>query len=305
MRHSILRTMAVAALAVLSTASLRAQEIEYTDVGYPLESCASCEAGIPVCSQCLDPHCDGYCHLIHRRLGFVGGVVYDIPLEGMFLTGTSVSSTAGTLGVDPAVLPGATPIDLTIGEMGFDDIYDGFFGYSANITLMVDRSTKLYVGYREVNGQANLVEIGQAIIDPAGAATQETVTAQFDDYEEWAIQFGFLTSKAAHRCVDLVWGCNGGVAWANNVNGTLSISNTGTLTNVPFFDDTHVLKFGVNLGFRWNVRPNVSILAMTGAEYRTHLDQDDSVLATLGLENVNNGSGFVTLPILVGGTVNF
>lgn len=292
------------------------QQIEYCDVdipvgevvldGFPVEiPCEPCDAGIPVCSQCLEVGCDGNCHRIFRRLGFYGGAVYDIPLAGIFQAETFLGSTAGGLGVDPLVLPAATEVELLMNEVGFDDIYDGFFGYNANITLVMDRSTKWYVGYKHVNAQADPLEVGQAIVDPLGVANTEEVTAQFDDYEEWSIQVGFLTSQAIHRKLEFLWGGRGSVAMTEAINGTFTIPNVLTLTDVPLYEDSTILSFGVNLGVRYNLKPNFSLVAVTGAEYRTSLNQDDSLLRTLGLGSLNNGSGLVSLPILVGGTINF
>lgn len=298
-------TMVAIALATTSLSGDAHAQIDYGDLGIPVETCSTCEPGIPVCSQCLEVGCDGNCHWLSRRLGFFGAAVYDIPLEGIFHSAASVSSTAATLGVDPLALPGGTPIDLLIDERGFDDIYDGFLGYTANITVALDRSTKMYVGYREVSGEADPLEVGQALVDPAGAATAVPIMAQFDDYEEWSVQLGFLTSKAMHKRLELIWGGRGSVGFTNNINGTFSIANVATLADVPFYDDSTILSFGVNLGLRYNVRPNFSIIGLAGAEYRTSLDQNDSALPALGLGNLNNGSGFTSLPIFLGGTINF
>lgn len=305
MKQFIFSTLACA-LAITLNVTGNAQQIEYCNIGFPVEvPCEDYEPGIPVCSQCLEVGCDGNCHRICRRLGFYGGAVYDIPLNGIFHTETSLSTTAGALGIDPLVAPAGTQVDLNINEQGFDDIYDGFFGYSANITLAMDRSTKWYAGYREINGRANEIEVGQAVIDPLGAATTENITAQFSDYQEWGVQIGFLTSRAMHRKVELLWGGRGSVAVTDNITGTFTVPNVLTLSDVPFYQDSTILSFGVNLGIRYNIKPNISIVAVSGAEYRTSLDEDDTVLPTLGLGNLNNGSGFVSLPILVGGTINF
>lgn len=326
MRQFNFTTLACAFTLMLS-ASVFAQQIEYCDLGAtgalgPMDEMApSCgttyevgpafevpcepyEPGIPVCSQCLEVGCDGNCHRICRRLGFYGGAVYDIPISGIFQTEFNLSSTAGVIGVDPLILPGATNMDLMFEEIGFDDIYDGFFGYNANITLVMDRSTKWYVGYKEVNGRADPLEVGQVVIDPLGAATTESITAQFDDYQEWSIQVGFLTSRAMHRKLELLWGGKGSVAMTDAISGVFDIPNTASLT-LPLYEDSRILSFGVNLGLRYNVKPNFSLVAVTGAEYRTSLDEDDTGLSALGLQTLNNGGGFVSLPILVGGTINF
>ena len=221
-------SMAACALAISLGVSVCAQNIEYCDIGYPVDApCASCEPGVPVCSQCFDLNCDGGCHHLYRRLGFYGGAAYDIPLEGIFQPEEFISTTAAGLGVAPVVLPGATQVDLLFDEMGFDDIYDGFFGYSANLTIKMDRSTKWYVGYRQLNGRADPIQIGEATIDPLGAATTETITAHFEDYDEWAIQVGFLTSRAVHKQVEFVWGGRGSVAQTEAITGTYTIPNAG------------------------------------------------------------------------------
>lgn len=300
-----MRQLALTTVAILLTVGLGSgalAQIEYTDMGFCPEPY---ETGIPVCNQCLQPCCDGNCHWLSRRLGFFGAAVYDIPLEGIFHTAATSSLTATDLGIDPLVLPGATPVDLVIGEQGYEDIYDGFIGYTANITVALDQSTKMYIGYREVTGEADLIEVGQAVINPGVAATTAPLTAQFDDYEEWSVQIGFLTSKAMHKRLELLWGGRGSVGFTNNIDATFAVPGVATLANVPFYDDTTTLSFGVNLGLRYNIRPNFSIVGMTGLDYRTALDQNDSVLPTLGLGDLNNGGGFTSLPIYVGGTINF
>ncbi len=292
--------MGCALIVVLSGMSAQAQ-VEYVDMGF--DDCLTCEPGIPVCSKCMQANCDGKCQRIFRRLGFYGGGVIDIPLEGMFSSSVTRSLSAAGLAIDPAVLPAATQVRLDFEEMGFDDVYSAFYGYNANLTIEMDSATKVFVGYREVFGEADEIEIGQATIDPFGAPTTESLLAQFSDYEEYSIRLGFITSKQWHSKLEFLWGGQGGVAFTDAITGTLSIPEITTLEDLPFYQDSTILTFGVNFGLRWNAKPNVAFVAMTGAEYRTSLDEDDSVLPTFGLENLNNGAGFTTLPIYLGFTV--
>ena len=291
------------ALAFFVSVTANAQQIEFANIGVPVD--VASEPGIPLCSQCLEIGCDGTCHLLSRRMGFYGGAVFDIPLSGIFQAESLLASTAGGLGVDPTVLPGATQLNLMFEEQGFDDIYDGLIGYSANITVAMDRSTNFYVGFRDLYGRADPIEVGQAVVDPLGAATTDTITAQFDDYQEWAVQVGFLTSRAMHRKFELLWGGRGSVAVTDAISGSFAVPNVLSISDVPFYQESTILSFGVNLGLRYNLKPNISLVAVSGAEYRTSLDEDDTVLPSIGMGNLNNGSGMVTLPILVGGTIKF
>jgi len=292
--------MGCALIVALSSLSAHAQ-VEYVEMGF--DDCMTCDPGIPVCNMCMQPDCDGKCQRLFRRLGFYGGGVIDIPLEGMFTTSVNRSVSAAGLNIDPLVLPPATTVNLDLNEMGFDDVYSAFYGYNANLSIEMDSATKIFVGYREVFGEADEIEIGQAIIDPLGAATAEPLLAQFSDYEEYSIRLGFITSKQWHSKLELLWGGQGGVAFTEAITGSLSVPGFMDLEDLPLYQDSTILTFGVNFGLRWNAKPNVAFVAMTGAEYRTSLDEDDSVLSTFGLENLNNGAGFTSMPIYLGFTV--
>lgn len=261
------------------------------------------DPGTPVCNACMQPGCNGKCQRLIRRIGFWGGALVDIPFEGVLSTETSVLGTAAGFGIDPLILPAATEVQLSFDEQSFDDAYDYFYGYQANLTIEMDASTKIYVGYREVIGESDAFEIGELIVDPSGIATTNPLVAQFDDYAEYTLQVGFLTSQSWHRHVEFLWGGRGGVSFVDEIGVDFTSPGIMQVDDVDFFEESTILSFGVNAGLRWNIKPNLSIIALSGAEYRTSLDQADTDLDLLQLGSLNNGSGFATLPFYLGFTL--
>ena len=249
--------------------------------------------------------CDCACGNWGKRITFSVGGVIDSPINGVMHTGDDASVTAGALGIDPGVLAAATPVDLDIDERGFDDIYSSFGGFEANVNMRLDSGTTVFAGYRYLRGNADQQQVGNAIADPAGANLLLPLLADFSEFKESTVQFGFLSSSVMDRGFELLWGARAGVGFVDGITGTFTVPGVTELVEVPFYEDSTILSFGVNLGFDWQISTNFKLRALSGVQYRTGLEDDDGVLPALGLDELNNGSGFASIPVYIGGVFRY
>ena len=254
-------------------------------------SCSTCDS----CCGAVDYCCPG-----SSRLGLTVSGIIDIPLDGVFHTGDDASVLASDLGIPAGVWPGGTPFDLLFEEQGFEDVYNTFGGVQANLDWQLDCNTSFFFGYRFVQGQADLVNVGTAVANPLAVPTTYDITAQFSEYRESQLQAGFLSSRCLYGSLNFLWGGRMGIGFVDEITGTVNIDGLTTLDEVPFYDDTTNFAFGFNFGLEMNLGCHIKAHALTGAEYRSSLNQDDSVLGTLGLDELNNGSGFASLPVYIG-----
>ena len=275
--------------------------------GHPyLDDCCGCSASCatscgPECgSACFIDDCGDCCDTGSSMSLMVSGIV-DVPLDGVFHTGDDASITAATLGVPTGLYGATTPFDLLVNEMGFEDIYRTFGGVEANLNFQRNCNTSFFVGYRFVEGRNdNFVTVGSAVANPLTTPSTYDLRAQFSEYRESQLQAGFLNSNCLRGNLDFLWGGRMGIGFVDEINANFDIPSVVTLNNVRFYDDTTNFTFGFNLGLRMNFGCRLKAHVLTGAEYRSSLNQFDTQLASYGLDELNDGSGFTSLPVYMG-----
>ena len=284
-----------------------AYDLGYGGYGYGNSydnDCCGCNSGCEHNYGCTQNYCSdnfGECCESGSTMSLTVSGIVDIPLDGVFHTGDDASVTAAALGVPGGLYGGATPFDLLVNEMGFEDIYRTFGGFEANLNFQRNCNTSFFIGYRFVEGRNdNFVTVGSAVANPLTTPTTYDINAQFSEYRESQLQAGFLNSYCLRGRLDFLWGGRMGIGFVDEINVNLDIPTVVTLNDVRFYDDTTNFAFGFNLGLRMNLGCRMKAHVLTGAEYRSSLNQFDTQLATLGLEELNNGSGFTSLPVYMG-----
>ena len=233
-----------------------------------------------------------------RQMGLIVSGIVDVPLDGVFLTNTRGRTTAGELGATN--FPAGSPVDLAFGELGFEEVYRVLGGVEANVTMALSCNTRMFFGYRFASGQARDLTVGTAIDAPLGAATPFDINATFSDYEESRLQLGFLTNNCIRSNLDFLWGGRIGVGFVEDISASFDVDGLGAINDVRLYDDTTNLAFGFNFGFQKQVSSQLAAHILTGVEYRTSLNEDNSQLATYDLQFLNDGGGFASLPVYIG-----
>ena len=158
----------------------------------------------------------------------------------------------------------------------------------------------MFFGYRFTSGTADQLQVGSAIISPLTTPIVEPINAQYSEFRESQLQLGFLNSQCMNCNLEFLWGGRIGIGFVDEINATYEIPNYVTLTDVPFYDDSTTMSFGFNFGLQRKFGCHMSAHVLTGIEYRTSLNADNSGLDTYGLNGLNDGSGFASLPIYMG-----
>ena len=281
--------------------------VRFSGGGFNGGGFGDCDGGCGGGGQFLDSgfsdDCCGAGYDGGRRMGLTVSGIVDIPLDGVFHTGADARISAGALGVPTGTLPAATPIDLLFNEMGFEDIYRTFGGVETNLHFQTGCNTSVFIGYRYLEGRAeDSVNVGTAIDNPLTTPTSYDINASFSDFQESRLQAGFLTSRCLRGTLDFLWGGRLGIGFVDDISLALDVQGLTTLNDVRFYDDTTNFNFDFNFGFQKRMGCHMSAHVLTGAQYRTSLNGFDQDLAVLGLEELNDGSGFVSLPIYMGFT---
>jgi hypothetical protein len=245
---------------------------------------------------------DSCCQPPAKRFGFSMSGIVDIPLDGVFVTGDDSRTTAGAFSVPAAIWAAGTPLNLNFYEQGFEDVYDTFGGVDANLSMNAGCGSAWFLGYRYLTGRADYINIGNAVINPDTSPQSYPVFAQFSEFTESRIQAGYTGSRCLRKNLEMLWIGRVGIGFVDGIDARFDVPGLSVSNNYRIYDSTTNLSFGINSGFRINFGCHLSAQLLSGLEYRTSLNEWDAQLANIGLQELNDGSGFASLPVYCGFT---
>jgi hypothetical protein len=199
-----------------------------------------------------------------------------------------------------ALNPGlpAVPADLNIQSREYSDVYDAPLSFGAEVAYGFSENIEIFGAVTYSSADEGLVQVGSAFV-PALNATLP-VFGQFGENTALLLEGGARYYFAGDMFRPFVGG-RIGIARLDGLSATFTIPDAPAggirLANVPFFDDTDALTIGaeagVAVGFGENIEGQFSVGVRQIGEY----DGNDSVISTLGLASINNGSERTTIPV--------
>ena len=211
------------------------------------------------------------------------GVGVDIGVNG------NVNSGAiGTLqGQATAILPNSygsvygTGIDLRIGG-----------GYS------IDDQSELRAGLTVQSADADLVRLGD--LGPS------SLYGQYSDYQSVALDVGYRRYMPLENRDFRVYGEGTiGLGFIDAIDAQLVAPQSNlVLDSTDFYDQTAAFTWGINAGVLFRLAERLDLNAQIGLRHVSGLSEVDQLVGT-GLEDINNDSGRLTVPMVVGLRVRF
>jgi hypothetical protein len=209
---------------------------------------------------------------------------WDNSISGDFLTGG-----IGTLQGAP----------VAIQKQTWDDVYGTGLLFNATIGYALGEMSELRAGFTyQSTGSDDTLSMGTYRGGP--------LTASFDNYDAWGLDFGYrryVAPSAARWRPYAAASLGFGRVGAIDVSVAQTAANFGA-TNVAFYDSNAAVTFGINGGALYRLTDRVSLDARLGLRYVSGLGEVENS-AFSGLDDVNDGSSRWTLPLTVGAKVRF
>lgn len=139
-----------------------------------------------------------------------------------------------------------------------------------------------------------------------GDLGQSSLYGQYSDYQSAALDFGYRRYLPLKR---RDWSFYGegtiGIGFIDSINVLLSAPQSNQVfNNTDFYDQTAAFTWGINTGVLFRLNDRVDLNAQLGLRHISGLSDVDSLEGT-DLEDINNDSGRLTVPIVIGLRVRF
>ena len=148
------------------------------------------------------------------------------------------------------------------------------------------------------SADADLVRLGD--IGPSN------LYAQYSDYQSLALDFGYRRYIPT-RNTNLRGFAEGtiGIGFIDSINAQLAAPQSNRVLNsTDFYDQTAAFTWSISAGMLFRLAEKVDLTAQLGLRHVSGLSEIDQLVGS-GLEDINNDSGRLTFPIVVGLRVRF
>ena len=202
------------------------------------------------------------------------------------INGNVNSGAIGTLqGQTAAILPNS-----------FGDVYGTGIGFRFGAGYRWKEDTEIRGMFIWQSADANLVRMGD--LGPS------SLYGQYDDYKSFALDFGL------RRYVPIgVRSVRGLKAYGEGTLGIGFIHEIDVLFAAPranaifdqtdFYDQTAAFTWGLNVGLLFPLAEHVDFYGQIGLRHVSGLSEIEQLVGT-GLNDINNDTGRLTLPVVVG-----
>ena len=148
------------------------------------------------------------------------------------------------------------------------------------------------------SADADLVRLGD--LGPS------TLYGQYSDYQSAALDFGYRRYvKMTRRDLSVYGEATVGIGFIDSINVQLAAPQANLVfNNTDFYDQTAAFTWGINTGVLFRLNEKLDLNAQFGLRHVSGLSDVDSLEGT-DLEDINNDSGRLTVPIVVGLRVRF
>lgn len=210
--------------------------------------------------------------------------VFDVGFGIDFSINGNVNSGAiGTLqGQTVAILPNS-----------YGDVYGSGPHFRFGGGYMLNPETELRGTFAYQSADADLVRMGD--IGPS------SLYAQYSDYKTLAFDFGYRRYVPVENSRIRAYGeVTVGIAYIETINVQLAAPQSNIIfDSTDFYDQAAAFAWGFNIGALFPVAERIDVTAQFGLRSVSGLSGVDQFEGT-GLEDINNDSGRLTFPVVVG-----
>ncbi len=199
------------------------------------------------------------------------------------INGNVNSGAIGTLqGQTVAILP-----------QSYGNVYGTGIDFRFGAGYMLNPSSELRGMFVWQTADADLVRLGD--FGPS------TLYGQYSDYKSLGLDFGYRRYVTLSNPNIRVFGEGTiGIGFIDSINVQLAAPQSNIIfDNTDFYDSTAAFTLGVNVGVVFKVADHTDLTAQLGLRHVSGLSQVDQLVGT-GLADINDNSGRLTFPIVVG-----
>jgi hypothetical protein len=189
---------------------------------------------------------------------------------------------------------------VTIRAKDFGDIYENAPRATLEIRYAVTEMSEYFgaISFSQAESEQALVGCFQAT---AGTQCNVNINGKFSDLNQYGLEAGYRQWLGIGLLGDRVkpyFAGRVGAIYTEAVDLALSTGST-SLGTVRFSEDSWSAMIGADLGVSAAITQFAEIGAEVGVRYTTKLSGDDSQLGALGLDEINDTEGTVTIPVSV------
>jgi opacity protein-like surface antigen len=199
------------------------------------------------------------------------------------INGNVNSGAIGTLeGQAAAILPHS-----------YGDVYGTGIQLRFGGGYTLDERTELRGIFTYQSADADLVRLGD--VGPS------SLYGQYSDYKVIGLDFGYRRYFPISTRDLRVYGEGTiGAAFLNSINVVLAAPQANLVVDqTDFYDDTAAFTWSIGAGVLFRVAEQVDLNAQIGLRHVSGLSEVDQLVGT-GLEEINNDTGRLTFPIVIG-----
>jgi hypothetical protein len=199
------------------------------------------------------------------------------------LNGNVNSGAIGTLnGQAAAILPNP-----------YGEVYGTGLHFKFGGGYVMNELSEVRAVFTLQSADANLVRLGD--IGPS------SLYGQYSDYVSFGLDLGYRRYVPLSNTRLRVYGEGTlGLAFIDEINVLLSAPQANIVTDqTDFYDRTAAFTWGINFGVLFPVASKIDLSAQMGLRSVSGLSDVDQLVGT-GLDEINNDSGRLTFPIVVG-----
>jgi hypothetical protein len=175
----------------------------------------------------------------------------------------------------------------------YGDVYGTGIQVRFGGAYALDRVSEVRGVFTFQSADADLVRLGD--IGPS------SLYAQYSDYQSLALDFGYRRYMPLDRRDIRVYGeATIGVGFIDAIDAQLAAPEANLVfDSTDFYDQTAALTWSFGAGVLFTIAEHIDLNAQFGLRHVSGLSEVDQFVGT-GLEDINNDSGRLTFPVIVG-----
>jgi hypothetical protein len=175
----------------------------------------------------------------------------------------------------------------------YGDVYGTGLTFKFGGGYVLNPESEVRAVFTLQSADANLVRLGD--LGPS------SLYGQYSDYVSFGLDLGYRRYVPLTNTRARVYGeATLGLAFIDEINVVLSAPQSNTiLDETDFYDRTSAFTWGLNFGVLFPVASKIDLNAQFGLRHVSGLSEVDQLVGT-GLESINDDSGRLTFPIVIG-----